>query len=89
MTLLDDFAKSLVNFDNVIVLDIYAARETNHYNISSKDLADKIVSLGKKALYLPSFDECVSFLKEHAHENDIILTLGAGTVTEIGPMLLK
>ena len=42
--LLNDFAKALLNFDNVIVLDIYAARETNTYGISSKDLVDKINS---------------------------------------------
>lgn len=87
--LLDDFANSLLNFDNIIVLDIYAARETNTYNISSEDLVNKIISLGKDAKYIPDFDECVSFLKENVKENDIVLTLGAGTVTQIGPMLLK
>ena len=87
--LLDDFANALLNFDNVIVLDIYAARETNTYNISSKDLVDKIISLGKDAKYIPVFDECVSYLKENVKENDIVLTLGAGTVTQIGPMLLN
>ena len=86
---LDDFANALLNFDNVIVLDIYAARETNTYNISSKDLVDKIISLGKNAKYITNFDECVSYLKANVKENDIILTLGAGTVTQIGPMLLK
>ena len=87
--LLDDFANALLNFDNVIVLDIYAARETNTYNISSKDLVDRIISLGKDAKYIPNFDECVSYLKANVKENDIVLTLGAGTVTQIGPMLLK
>lgn len=87
--LLDDFAKALLNFDNIIVLDIYAARETNTYNISSEDLVNKIISLGKDAKYIPTFDECVSYLKENVKENDIVLTLGAGTVTQIGPMLLK
>lgn len=87
--LLDDFAKALLNFDNIIILDIYAAREINTYNISSKDLVDKILSLGKDAKYIPNFDDCVSFLKNNVKENDIVLTLGAGTVTEIGPMLLK
>ena len=87
--LLDDFANALTNFDNIIVLDIYAARETNTFNISSKDLVDKIISLGKTANYIPNFDECVTFLKNNVTENDIILTLGAGTVTEIGPLLLK
>lgn len=87
--LLDDFANSLKEFDNIIILDIYAARETNTYNISSKDLVDKINSLGKKALYIPDFNECVKYVKDHIHEDDIVITLGAGTVTEIGPMLVK
>ena len=88
-TLLNDFAKALLNFDNIIVLDIYAAREKNTYNISSQDLVDKIKSLGKDAKYIPDFENCVSFLKENVKENDIIMTLGAGTVTQIGPMLIK
>ena len=88
-TLLDDFAKALLNFDNIIILDIYAAREKNTYGISSKDLADKICSLGKDAKYIPDFDECVNYLKANVKENDIVLTQGAGTVTEIGSMLIK
>ena len=87
--LMDDFAKALLNFDNIIVLDIYAAREKNTYGITSKDLVNKICSLGKPAKYIPDFNECVKYLKENVKENDIILTQGAGTVTEIGPMLLK
>ena len=86
--LLNDFANALMNFDNVIVLDIYAARETNTYNISSKDLVAKLHSLGKEALYIPNFDECVNYIKTHVEKNDIVLTLGAGTVTNIGPMLI-
>ena len=87
--LLDDFAKALLNFDNIIVLDIYAAREKNTYGISSKDLVNKICKLGKDAKYIPDFDNCVKFLKENVEPNDIILTQGAGTVTEIGPMLTE
>ena len=88
-TLLDDFANALINFDHIIVLDIYAARERNIYNISSKDLVDKIHSLGKNAKYISDFDECTKYVKDNAKENDIVVTLGAGTVTEIGPMLVK
>ena len=86
--LLDDFAKALLNFDNIIILDIYAAREKNTYGITSKDLSDKIISLGKDAKYIPDFNECVSYIKNNIQENDIVMTLGAGTVTEIGPMLV-
>lgn len=87
--LLDDFANALKYFDHIIVLDIYAAREINTFNISSKDLVDKIISLGKNAMYIPDFEECVSYVKNNIKENDILLTLGAGTVTKIGPMLIE
>ena len=85
----DDFAKVLLNFDNIIITDIYAARETNTFNISAKDLVNKINELNKKALYISDFKNIVSYLKENAKPNDIILTLGAGTVTQIGPMLCE
>ena len=87
--LLEDFAKALINFDNILLVDIYAAREKNTYGISSNDLAKKICDLGKDAKYIPDFENCVSYLKENVKENDIIMTLGAGTITEIGPMLIK
>ena len=87
-TLLNDFANALLNFDNIIVTDIYAARENNTYNISSKDLVDKIKELGHDAIYISDFDEIVKYIKEHAKPSDIVLTLGAGTVTNIGPMLV-
>ncbi len=86
--LLDDFAKVLTNFDNVIVTDIYAAREVNNYNISAKDLVNKISSLGKTAVYISSFDEIARFIRQRACPNDVVLTVGAGTVTEIGKKIL-
>ena len=86
--LLDDFATALLNFDNIIVTDIYAARESNTYNISSKDLVDKITSFGRKAIYIQDFNKIVKYVKENAKPGDIVLTLGAGTVTNIGPMLV-
>ncbi len=87
--LLDDFAKALLNFDNIIIVDIYAAREKNTYGVSSKDLVDKIQSFGTAARYIPDFEECVNYIKENVKPNDIVMTLGAGTVTKIGPMLVE
>ena len=82
--LLDDFANALLEFDNIIVTDIYAARETNTYNISSKDLVNKIIDLGKNAIYLPSLEECASYLKENVKKDDIIVVVRNGSKALIG-----
>ena len=87
--LLKDFANTLLIFDNIIITDIYAAREKNTYDISSKDLVDEINNLGKSAIYIPKLEDCATYLKENVKKDDIVLTLGAGTVTNIGPMIIE
>ena len=86
---LKEFAEALLEFDNIIITDIYAAREKNTFDISSKDLVEEIIKLGKDAKYISDFSEIVELLKKNVKENDLVLTLGAGTVTEIGPMLVN
>ena len=87
--LLQDFAKVLTLFDNIIITDIYAAREQNTYNIHSKDLVSEIQKLGRKALYISDFNEIADFVKAHALNNDLVITLGAGTVTNIKDLLVE
>ena len=87
--LLSDFAEALLDFDNIIVTDIYAARETNTYGICSKDLVNKINEYGKNALYISNFDDIASYIRGHACPHDLILTMGAGTVWEIGKKILE
>ena len=87
--LLDEFARSLLGFDNIIVTDIYAAREQNNENISSVDLVNKIKEYGKDALYIKKFENIVSHIRTNAKANDLVLTLGAGTITQIGPEIIK
>ena len=85
---LKDFAITLAEFDNIILTDIYAAREINTFGITSEDLKKELEKLGKKAVYISSFEKIVDYIKENSKPNDLVLTLGAGTVTNIGPMLL-
>lgn len=87
--LLNEFADSLTYFDNIIVTDIYAAREANTYGVSSKDIVDKIKEQGKEAIYISQFEDIEKYLSENVQQDDIILTLGAGTITNVGPMLIK
>lgn len=81
--LFDDFVKILSRVDRVIITDIYAAREKDTGLVSSKDLADKIPG----SIYIKSFDEIASFMKENAQRGDIIITMGAGDVVKIGDMI--
>jgi len=86
--LLTEFADSLKDFDNIIITDIYAAREKNEYGISSLDLVNEINKSEKNAKYISDFEEIVEYLKENVKENDIVITLGAGTITNLGKMLV-
>ena len=89
INLLSDFAQALLNFDNIVILDIYAAREKNTENITSEIIVDELAKLGKEAKYIPDFNECVKYIKDKVGSEDIVITLGAGTVTQIGPMLVS
>ena len=88
-THLDAFAKVLENFDNIILVDIYAAREQNTINISSKDLVNKIIANGKQALYMPNFEDVAQYIRKNAQPNDLVLTLGAGTITNLASQIVK
>lgn len=87
-SLLPEFAKSLSLADEIILADIYAAREKNTLGISSKDLMDEINKLGTKTHYYPSFSEIENFLLENCSSGDLLITMGAGDVVKIGEHLL-
>ncbi len=86
--LLDDFADALTLADEIVLCDIYAAREKNTVGISSKDLQKKICELGGTCTYLPTFDAIENFLLEHCAPGDLLITMGAGDVVNIGEKLL-
>ena len=87
--LLDRFAEALKVCDHVIVPDIYAAREKDTGLISSKDLCDKINSLGGNAIYISDFLSIEKFVEKNCQKNDLLITMGAGNVDTIGIDLLK
>ncbi len=84
-----DFAKALALADIVVLADIYAARETDNLGISSETLRDEILALGGTCHYFKSFEEIQNFLKSESINNDLLITMGAGNVVEIGENLLK
>lgn len=86
--LLDDFARVLLAADEVILADIYAAREVNKLGVSANDIALKMEEYGKHVHYLPSFDEIETFILENCVPGDLLITMGAGDIVKVGEKLL-
>jgi len=85
---LEEFANILKEFDNIIIAPIYPAREINIYNIKEDDLVNLIKPYNKNVYYIDSFDNIVKYLNENLNDNDLVITVGAGPVNEVGLKLL-
>jgi UDP-N-acetylmuramate--alanine ligase len=84
--LLEDFATSFAEADETIVPDIYFVRdsESERQRVSSDDLVERIKKTGQKAQHIPEFSAIVGYLRTQARAGDLIVTMGAGNVWEIG-----
>jgi UDP-N-acetylmuramate--alanine ligase len=87
--LLKEFAQALSQAENVVLADIYAAREADPGDISSRTLQEELKKLGKDAYYFPSFEEIEKFLSEKCINGDLLITMGAGNVVSIGEDLVN
>ncbi|WP_349669885.1 UDP-N-acetylmuramate--L-alanine ligase [Lacrimispora sp.] len=85
---LDEFADALSLADEVILAEIYAARETDNLGISSADIVERIEKKGVKAHYITSFDEIETFILENCIHGDLLITMGAGDIVKVGEKLL-
>ena len=84
-----EFAEALSLADHIILADIYAARETDTLGMSSEALAEELKKIGADAYYLPSFEAIEKFVLEEVIHGDLLITMGAGDVVNIGESLLK
>ena len=88
--LADQFATAFGDADSLIVLDIYAASEPLIKGVSGERLARHIADLGKRQVaYAASFSEAIERVTAAAQPGDMILTLGAGSVSQLGPQILE
>ncbi len=88
-SLIDEFGKAFYNADEVIVTDIYAAREKDTGIVHSKDLVKKLKNNNVNATYIDKFQNISEYLLVNANEGDVIITMGAGNVYEVGDILLE
>ncbi len=87
--LFPEFVEALSQTDHVILADIYAAREKNTLGISSENLADALKEKGCDAYYIGDFKDIEEFCLEHCKKGDLLITMGAGDVVNIGETLLE
>ncbi len=81
----DDFAKALSLADEVILADIFAAREKNTIGIDSSAIGDKMTN----AECISGFDNIKEKLSEIITDGDFVLTMGAGDIYKVGEMLVS
>ena len=88
--LMNEFAGAFHDADTLFILDIYAASETPIEGITGEALARHIQDAGKQEVhYAASFAEATEAVVAGAREGDMILTLGAGSVSQLGPMIME
>jgi UDP-N-acetylmuramate--alanine ligase len=84
--LLDDFAGAFTDADSVLVLPIYAASEEPVPGVTAELLAGKITK--PKAEFVADFPTALEAATKSASKGDLILTLGAGSVSQLAPQIV-
>jgi UDP-N-acetylmuramate--alanine ligase len=84
--LMEEFGGAFKDADTVVVLPIYAASEEPIAGVTGEKLAEKIV--GPRVRYAADFGAAVAAVRDEAREGDLILTLGAGSVSQLAPQIL-
>lgn len=88
-TLWNEFVQAFDDTDELILTHIYAAREVFDGVTRPENLAAEIKARGVNAVYIEEFDDIVKKIQSEARKGDIIFTMGAGDVTEIGYKIVK
>jgi len=89
-SLMDEFATAFENADSVLVLDIYPAGEEPIPEITGEALVRRIRDNGVTPVrFVSSFEDAATSAIAGAEEGDMILTLGAGSVSQLGPIILQ
>ena len=83
---LTEFGAALGLADEVIVMDIYAAREDPEPGVTGRLVADAVPA--GRARYVPGAAQVPAVITEIAKPGDVVLTMGAGDVTKLGPVIV-
>ncbi|MET8865943.1 UDP-N-acetylmuramate--L-alanine ligase [Nonomuraea sp. NPDC004580] len=84
----DEFGAALGLADEAIVLDVYGAREDPEPGVSGAMVAERVPLPAGRVAYAPDRSAVPGLVAERARPGDIVLTMGAGDVTELGPQIV-
>ena len=88
--LMDEFTTAFADADTLCLLDIYPASEKPIEGITAEILTGRIMGAGKRSVaYAPSFSDAVATVATLAQPGDMVLTLGAGSVSQLGALILE
>ena len=82
-----EFGAALGLADEAVVLDVYAAREDPEPGVSGRLIADAVP--GGRARFAPDADQAAAVVDAIAEPGDLVLTMGAGDITALGPRLIE
>jgi UDP-N-acetylmuramate--alanine ligase len=85
-----DFGRSFADADRIVFMDVYSAGEAPIPGVSGKTLLDATLEAAPRSrvAYLPHRGDVVPYLSGRIRKGDIVLTMGAGDVTALGPEIL-
>ena len=87
--MMEPFAEVLSKTDNIVVMDIFPARETNTIGVKAETLVEKIREKNPNVWYCPTFDDVEEFIMDHAQPGDIVITLGCGNANILSDRLVE
>lgn len=89
--LFEEFINAFDLADEVIITDIYAAREKNVYQISALDLVNEIKKKKpeKHVRYISDFEDIAEFIMENVGERDLVITMGAGDIYKAAECIIE
>ena len=85
--LFNEFVNCFDDADEIIITDIFAAREPFDPSISSKDIVDALIKNGKKAKYLPTFDQVKDYILSDIKKDDQVIVTGSGDSDKLAKMI--
>jgi UDP-N-acetylmuramate--alanine ligase len=88
--LMEEFARSFNNADTLFVTDIYAASEDPIEGVTAEALTGAIKRFGHKDVrYVGPLESSATTMRDHVKPGDLVVTLGAGTVSRVSDQLLS